>query len=159
MQSRSIFRKGNMPLPALVLVLLLALSAPLRALAGGAAEVRIFSAPGVRTFVVETATNDEERRRGLQHVRELPEGHGMLFLYGESDVRRMWMKDTLIPLDMLFINHGAVVRVHKQAVPGSEEVIDSGEPADGVLEIPGGSADALGLAPGDKVEYKFRKKR
>jgi hypothetical protein len=105
-------------------------------------------------FDVEMATNDAERERGLMFRKELGPYEGMLFdFYREAPVS-FWMKNTLIPLDMVFIaGDGTVKHVHANAVPLSTETIPSQFPVRGVLEINGGSAKVLGIKPGDKVRH------
>jgi uncharacterized protein len=105
-------------------------------------------------FEVELATNDAERARGLMYRKQLGAYEGMLFdFYREMQVS-FWMKNTLIPLDMVFIaGDGTVKHVHANAVPLSTETIPSRFPVRAVLEINGGSAALLGIKPGDKVKH------
>jgi uncharacterized membrane protein (UPF0127 family) len=85
-------------------------------------------------------------------VEQLPADRAMIFLYDPPQRVGMWMKNTLVPLDMLFVDQrGCVVRVHAEAEPGSLETIDSGEPVVLVVELAGGSAGALAIARGDRV--------
>src|SRR3546814_5004902 len=79
---------------------------------------------------------------------------GMLFLFGGSKVRAMWMKNTLIPLDMLFIDEtGKIVRIEERTVPHSERAIVSGGPVSAVLELNAGTASRLSIKPGDRVRH------
>jgi uncharacterized membrane protein (UPF0127 family) len=105
-------------------------------------------------FEVELATNDAERARGLMYRKRLGPYEGMLFdFYKEMQVS-FWMKNTLIPLDMVFIAaNGTVKHVHANAVPMSTETISSRFPVRAVLEINGGSAALLGIKPGDTVRH------
>lgn len=103
-------------------------------------------------FVVELAVTQEQQARGLMFREELAEDAGMLFLHPSDRVITMWMRNTLIPLDMLFLDRrGKIVRVAERAVPLSETTISSGRPARAVLEVPGGTARRLGIRSGDRV--------
>ena len=105
-------------------------------------------------FDVEMATNDAERERGLMYRKELGPYEGMLFDFQREMPVSFWMKNTLIPLDMVFIAaDGTVKHVHANAVPLSTDTIPSQFPVRGVLEINGGSAKLLGIKPGDKVRH------
>ncbi|WP_281684605.1 DUF192 domain-containing protein [Thalassobaculum salexigens] len=103
-------------------------------------------------FQVEIADSPDERARGLMFRKELAEDRGMLFLFPRRERIAMWMRNTEIPLDMLFISDdGRVTQIHERAVPHSEAVISSRRRVRYVLELPGGTADRLGLAPGALV--------
>ena len=105
-------------------------------------------------FEVDLATNDAERSQGLMFRKELGAFEGMLFDFHQEMPVSFWMKNTLIPLDMVFIAaDGTVKHVHANAVPLSTEAIPSRYPVRGVLEINGGSAALLGIKPGDKVRH------
>jgi uncharacterized membrane protein (UPF0127 family) len=105
-------------------------------------------------FLVEIAETPEQRAQGLMFRRQLDAGAGMLFLFGGSEVRGMWMKNTLIPLDMLFIDEeGKIVRIEESTVPHSERAIISGEPVAAVLEVNAGTASRLMIKPGDRVRH------
>ena len=107
---------------------------------------------GTVRFGVELARTPEEQARGLMHRESMPAMAGMLFVYPrESDVS-FWMRNTLIPLDMVFVDAaGVVVGVHENAVPLDETPIPSGAPTLAVLEINGGMARRLGIDPGDEM--------
>ena len=130
-------------------------------LAGGARApgadlhtVEIVSKRGVHVFAVELAANDEQRARGLMFRRELPEGRGMLFDFQRDQDITMWMQNTYIPLDMIFIRgDGSILRIVENTEPLSTRVIPSGGPARAVLEVIGGTANRLGIAPGDRVAH------
>src|SRR3546814_19133591 len=84
--------------------------------------------------------------------RQMAADAGMLFLFGGSQVRGMWMKNTLIPLDMLFIDEaGKIVRIEERTVPHSERAIVSGGPGSAVMELDAGTASRLMIEPGDRV--------
>ena len=105
-------------------------------------------------FEVELATNDTERARGLMYRKQLGPYEGMLFDFFQEMPVSFWMKNTLIPLDMLFIaGDGTVKHIHANAVPLTTDPIPSQFPVRAVLEINGGSAALLGIKPGDKVKH------
>lgn len=101
---------------------------------------------------VELAVTTAEREQGLMFRRSMGENEGMLFDFGENRVVYMWMRNTPLPLDMLFLDaSGAVVHLHENAVPYSETIIPSVEPVRFVLEVPGGTAGRLGIRKGDRA--------
>ena len=109
---------------------------------------------GDHSFNIEVATTNQERALGLMFRRSLPENGGMLFLYDQPQPAAMWMKNTLIPLDMVFISpEGKVHRIEANAEPFSTAVIPSEGDIVGVLELKGGEAGRIGLKRGDKVLY------
>jgi len=108
------------------------------------------------SFTVELALSDEEIRRGLMFRESLDEGAGMLFFYPQCRIAAFWMKNTLIPLDMIFIEaDGRIARIAEMSEPLSLAVHESGVPVNGVLEIGGGAAAMLGIGPGDHVHHPF----
>ena len=107
----------------------------------------------MRPFTVELAANDAERERGLMFRKELPEGRGMLFDFKEERPVSFWMHNTYIPLDMIFIRgDGRILSIAENTKPLSDALIPSGGPVRAVLEVIGGTARKLGIAPGDRVE-------
>jgi uncharacterized membrane protein (UPF0127 family) len=115
----------------------------------------IHTATGAYVFNVEIADRGRARSRGLMGRKELAANSGMLFLYGKPQEIRMWMKDTPLSLDMVFIEQdGAVHKIEKNAVPFSEITIYSDGALLACLELPGGTADRIGLAVGDRIEYR-----
>ena len=93
-----------------------------------------------------------QQRRGLMHVRELPDGWGMLFVYAREQEIGMWMKNTHVSLDMLFIRaDGRIASIATDTEPLSLETIPSGEPVSRVLELKAGSVKRWGLEPGDRL--------
>jgi len=109
---------------------------------------------GAKHFQVEVADTRDTRRRGLMFRRDLAKDSGMLFNFRRDEVISMWMKNTLIPLDMVFIDRqGRIVRVHARAIPGSLAGIASVKPARAVLELAGGSAARHGIKAGDLVRH------
>ena len=103
-------------------------------------------------FNVELALNPAQQAKGLMDRTMLAENAGMLFVFGDEEMRSFWMKDTLIPLDMIFIaKDGTIRHIHHMARPQDTAHITSNKPVSAVLEINGGFADKLGLSEGDKV--------
>ena len=118
--------------------------------AENAVDVR--GAFGKVRFRVELALTPEEQARGLMFREEMAQLAGMLFVYPSERNVSFWMRNTLIPIDMIFIDAvGRVVRVHENAVPLDETAIPAGAPTLAVLEINGGMADRLGIDAGDEV--------
>jgi hypothetical protein len=114
----------------------------------------IVTASGPKAFSVEVMRNDEDRAKGLMFRRYLPADRGMLFDFAGEQQVAMWMKNTLIPLDMVFIRrNGTIARIAENTEPESTRTISSGEPVLGVLELNGGTAAKLGIKAGDKVEH------
>jgi hypothetical protein len=106
-------------------------------------------------FSVELAIEEDDRRRGLMFRRSLGADEGMLFLWDEPQAIGMWMKNTLIPLDMLFIDErGVVVHIARNTRPLSLDVISPGRPVSAVLELKGGRAAELGITPGARVVHE-----
>ena len=103
-------------------------------------------------FTVELASTGPEREQGLMFRTALAPDAGMLFDFKEVEPVVMWMKDTPLPLDMLFIaRDGRIVRIAERTVPFSRTMISSGGPVLGVLELNGGTAARLKIKPGDRV--------
>ena len=115
-------------------------------------QIEIATKSGNRSFMVELARNDEQRARGLMFRKELPDGRGMLFDFQEEQDVSFWMKNTYIPLDMIFIRaDGTIRRIAANTEPLSERGVPAGGPVRYVLEVIGGTARKLGIEPGDKV--------
>lgn len=115
-------------------------------------ELTVVTEGGLRKFDVEVARTDETRAIGLMHRREMAPNQGMLFDFRRDRMVTMWMRNTFISLDMLFIKKdGTIVRVTANTTPHSEKHLSSGEPVRSVLELNAGSAALLGIHPGDKV--------
>ncbi|MCD8570559.1 MAG: DUF192 domain-containing protein [Alphaproteobacteria bacterium] len=107
-------------------------------------------------FDVELAITKTQQAKGLMFVKEMPLGSGMLFLFRMAEMHTFWMKDTLIPLDMLFIEEdGRIQHIHSMAKPQDTTQITSGKRSKAVLEINGGMADRLGIEEGDVVYHSF----
>jgi uncharacterized protein len=117
-------------------------------------RLTIESSAGRFEFQVELATTPDQRAYGLMFRESLAADHGMLFDFGHSQPIAMWMRNTYIPLDMLFIHaDGRIGRIVREAEPLSDAVLDSGEPVRAVLELRGGITSELGIEPGDRVAY------
>jgi uncharacterized protein len=111
-------------------------------------------AGGHHSFDVEMAVSPEQLAQGLMFRRTLAAGAGMLFDFGSPRQVAMWMKNTLIPLDMLFMDRGGrVIYVEEYAVPGSLQPRGPSDPVLGVLELPAGTARHLSLKVGDRVDH------
>jgi len=124
--------------------------------AAGLEKLEIDTASGAHQFEVEIAQTDEEREKGLMFRRFMPADRGMLFDFKTEEPVSFWMKNTYIPLDMIFVSRaGIVTRIAAGAEPLSERLIPSGEPCYGVLEVNAGVAAQIGLQPGDKVRQRI----
>ena len=109
------------------------------------------SAEWFTVWIADTAGRSEQ---GLMFLRWLPPDQGMLFPQDAPRVMHMWMKNTLIPLDMLFIDaKGRVIAIHESATPRSEDIITSPAPVKAVLELAGGECARLGIHVGDRVRH------
>jgi uncharacterized membrane protein (UPF0127 family) len=109
-------------------------------------------------FQVEVARTPDQRSQGLMYRKSMPADHGMLFDFERVEPVSMWMKNTYIPLDMLFIKpDGTIARIAANAEPLSTRTISSGEPVLSVLELNAGSAALHGIRPGDRVEHPLFK--
>ncbi len=131
----------------------MAMSLPLAAIADES-ELIVQSKTGEHTFTVDVVDTNETRAKGLMFVEELAPDAGMLFDFKAERQVAFWMKNTLIPLDMLFIKaDGTISNIHVNAVPHDETSIPSDGPVQYVLEIPGGRSVELGIEAGDTVEH------
>jgi uncharacterized protein len=114
----------------------------------------IKSGAKVHKFTVEVARTEADQARGLMFRDKLADDAGMIFPISPQRVASFWMKNTLIPLDMIFIRaDGTIARIAAETVPYSLEPVSSGEPVAAVLEIRGGRAGELGIAENDKVDW------
>ena len=124
------------------------------AMAADPRVVEIATKTGVHAFAVELATTDAERAQGLMNRKELPEGQGMLFDFHRDQEVGFWMRNTYIPLDMIFIrSDGRIMRIAENTEPLSEKIVPSTTPVRGVLEVIAGTARKLGIAVGDRVAH------
>lgn len=109
---------------------------------------------GPQKFKVELADNDGTRARGMMFRTSMAPDAGMLFDFKQEQMASFWMRNTLIPLDMLFIKaDGTILNIHQRAIPRDESGINSIGPVRAVLELNGGTASRLGIKAGDKVEH------
>jgi uncharacterized membrane protein (UPF0127 family) len=116
-------------------------------------RARIHTATGVVEVTLEVADTPATLQRGLMYRSSLPDDHGMLFVFPTESVHDFWMKNTLIPLDMLFITSDRrIVGIRANTTPLSTTPVGVGRPTRWVLEVPGGYAARRGIAPGDEVE-------
>lgn len=116
--------------------------------------LKIETTEGVHSFEIELATNDDQRARGLMFRNEMAPDAGMLFVYRRDRVLTMWMANTYLPLDMLFIGKdGRIVRIAENTIPLSRTTISSRNRARAVLELNAGTARRLGINAGDRVVY------
>ena len=105
---------------------------------------------------IEVAEAPKEKELGLMFRTQLADNQGMLFPYDSPREITMWMRNTYIPLDMVFIRaDGVVHRIERRAEPLSERVISSQGPVSAVLEMAGGATEKLGLKPGDRVRHPY----
>ncbi|TCS64077.1 DUF192 domain-containing protein [Varunaivibrio sulfuroxidans] len=117
-----------------------------------AKTISIASQNGAHAFFIEVASSPLQQQRGLMYRTYLPENRGMLFVFPHEKIVRMWMRNTRIPLDMLFIGKdNKIKRIQAMATPDSDALISSGVKVKTVLEIQGGLARKLGIAPGDTL--------
>jgi len=120
----------------------------------GLAEAELVIASGEKQhrFTAEIAADDRERAIGLMFREEMAEDRGMLFLFGGESERHFWMKNTPLPLDIIFIAaDGTIVSIAEDTTPFSESVIPSNGPAKFVFEVNSGVTEKLGIAAGDRV--------
>lgn len=109
---------------------------------------------GPKTITVEVADTPHKRQVGLMFRRSLGDDEGMIFLHDQSGPVGMWMKNTYISLDMIFVrSDGVIHRIEERTEPFSLNTIESSGDVTAVIEIIAGSARRLGLSPGDKVDY------
>jgi len=129
-------------------------SAPVRA--ASFQPLEIVTRNGVQVFSVEMATTEEEKQTGLMYRKELADGKGMLFDFKPEQEVSMWMKNTYVSLDMIFIRaDGRIASIAENTEPLSERLVPSNGPVRGVLEVVAGTAKKLGIQPGDKVAHRW----
>jgi uncharacterized membrane protein (UPF0127 family) len=143
-----------------LLIVGLSLAFPLECRAAEVQPLEIATKSGVRTFAVEMARTEEEKATGLMYRKELADGRGMLFDFSPEQPISMWMKNTFVSLDMIFIrSDGRILRIAENTEPQSTKIIPSGGPAKGVLEVVAGTARKYGIAPGDQVAHPLFNRR
>ena len=140
-------------LVASLVILFGALAGP-RAEAATFEPLEIVTKSGVHVFSVELATTEQEKETGLMYRKELADGKGMLFDFTPEQEVSMWMKNTYISLDMIFIRaDGRILRIAENTEPLSTKIIPSRGLAKGVLEVIAGTAQKYGIQPGDRVGH------
>jgi uncharacterized membrane protein (UPF0127 family) len=116
--------------------------------------LEIVTKNGVQVFSVEMATTEQEKETGLMYRKEVPDGKGMLFDFSPPQEVSMWMKNTYVSLDMIFIRaDGRILRIAENTEPLSTRIISSQGLAKGVLEVVAGTAKKYGIEPGDRVGH------
>jgi uncharacterized protein len=126
----------------------------IEARAASVQPLEIVTKTGVHVFSVEMATTEEEKTTGLMYRKELADGKGMLFDFSPEQEVSMWMKNTYISLDMIFIRvDGRILRIAENTEPLSTKIIPSKGLAKGVLEVIAGTAQKYGIKPGDRVGH------
>ncbi len=153
---------------ALLVLVGTSMGAALRADPGGSKEapgqsaaakeerLELVTQSGVHALDVEIAATPGKQALGLMYRTSLPDTKGMLFQHSSPRELTMWMRNTYIPLDMVFIRaDGTVHRIEARTEPLSERIISSEGPVTAVLEIAGGAAERMGLKPGDKVRHPY----
>lgn len=139
---------------ALAAVLLAGAAAPVVAQTCRPDLVELKGPSGEKRFRVEVADTDATRARGLMWREHLDPGAGMIFIYDRPGPGQFWMRNTLIPLDMIFADATGTIRhVHSNAKPQDETIIDGGDNVLAVLEINGGYARRMGIKPGDVMRH------
>lgn len=148
-------RRGRSRIPAAFLigvVLAFGMSPATGAAKKATEPLSIETAKATHAFQIELAVTPDEQRTGLMYRREMAKDAGMLFLYDNGSRITMWMANTYMPLDMLFIGpDGRITHIVERTVPESTELIGSNGPARAVLELNGGTASRLGIKVGDRV--------
>lgn len=133
---------------------LLALSASAAAALCSEDRVTVIGGFGQAPFTVTVADDNAERNKGLMDVAQMPTMTGMLFVYEDPQHATFWMKNTLIPLDMIFAGaDGTILSIHENAIPMDETVIDGGQGVKFVLEVNGGMTKRLGVKTGDVLQH------
>jgi uncharacterized protein len=118
-------------------------------------ELCIKSGEKTRAFTVEVAATSQQQTRGLMYRTELADNMGMIFPFVQTRMASFWMKNTVIPLDIIFIREdGTIENIAENAIPYSTDPVGSTAPVAAVLELRGGLTGELGIAPGDKVRWK-----
>lgn len=108
----------------------------------------------VKQIEIEIAENDEERTQGLMYRKSMDDSKGMLFIFPNEEPQSFWMKNTILPLDIIYVNSKReIVKIYKNTTPFSETSLPSGKPATYVVEVAGGYTDRYGINEGDLIRY------
>jgi len=119
-----------------------------------ASPIRVSTPQGEFAFTVEIADETDEQAKGLMHRQDMGTDHGMLFAFGRSKAVTMWMKNTPMSLDMVFIREdGTIAGIAERTTPFSEDIVASPEPVAYVLELKAGVARLVGLKAGDRLRH------
>jgi uncharacterized membrane protein (UPF0127 family) len=144
--------------PFLLVLVLMLIANPGAADAMRRETLKLLTAQGSHVINVEITETPQEKAQGLMFRTALADTSGMLFFYDDPQEISMWMRNTYIPLDMVFIRaDGIVHRIEARTEPLSEAIISSRGPVSACLELAGGAAERLGLKPGDRVEHALFK--
>lgn len=122
-------------------------------------ELTFLSGDGkeVKKIDIEIADNAPERQQGLMYRKSMDEARGMLFVFPEEGEQGFWMKNTIISLDLMYVNKNKeIVKIHKNTIPYSERDIPSEKPAMYVVEVNAGFTDKYGIKEGDKIEFSYQ---
>jgi uncharacterized membrane protein (UPF0127 family) len=120
------------------------------------ATMKVKTGAAMLEFDAEIAQTPEQMQYGLMNRTELPDNYAMMFLFPDDRPRAMWMKDTPLPLDMLFIDkHGKILYIKHRATPNSTEEISFSTPARAVIEMPGGTAEKKNIQVGDSIIHPY----
>ena len=150
----SYFRPAALAASLALAVFVAPAAAPQALATYGKSELTIETAGGKRHFAIEEAKTPQQMAQGLMYRRAMAADAGMLFEYERAQPAAFWMKNTLIPLDMLFIGaDGTVLDIHERAVPLSLDPIGTDKPVLGVLELNGGTVSRLGIKRGDRIDH------
>ena len=142
--------------PFLVVLALLAAGLVHSAHAMQLETLKLITSRGAHVIDVEVTETPAEKAQGLMFRTRLADTSGMLFFYETPQEITMWMRNTYIPLDMVFIRaDGVVHRIEAHTVPLSEDIVASRGDVTACLELAGGAAERLGLKPGDRVEHRY----
>lgn len=126
----------------------------------GESSISLITSSGKHSYKIDVAAEPADRAKGLMFVQEMDEGKGMLFVFDEIREVSFWMRNTFIPLDMIFIDEfGTVKSIHENAVPHDGTPIPSNVPVKFVLELNAGQVKKIGLAVGDVAKHKRFKKQ
>lgn len=118
------------------------------------ATLNILQTSTKHKFMVELALTEPQQRYGLMFRRSLPVNHGMLFVYTQTQKITMWMKNTFVPLDMIFVDKNGIVNgIVQRTIPLSKVIISSPKQARAVLEVNAGTVSRLNIKVGDKIEH------
>lgn len=108
----------------------------------------------IRKIEIEVADNDDERMQGMMYRRSMDDTKGMLFIFPNEEPQSFWMKNTVIPLDIMFVNSKKeIIKIHKNTIPFSEKSLPSEKPATYVVEVRGGFTDEYGIKESDVISF------